>query len=104
VKEDPRYKVWLKDFQYKPGWKVGVEFDSRSYMHFLRITMMVPNRDNPREVIPVMQASALPEWDQGEEDFWRYLRSRLHDLECHEADEMFLVNGKRVFDPHKGER
>jgi hypothetical protein len=31
----------------------------------------------------------------------RFVRSGIHDLEIHEADEMILYRGERIFDPHK---
>lgn len=30
----------------------------------------------------------------------RCIRRTIHNLELHEADEMILVGGQRIFDPH----
>lgn len=32
--------------------------------------------------------------------FWRWLRTIIHDLEMHESDEWFRVDGELMFDPH----
>lgn len=38
------------------------------------------------------------------EYFCMFLRGMLHRVMEHEVDESILVNGQRIFDPHRGER
>jgi hypothetical protein len=96
------YKALIKKVQYKPGWKFKVTHSPEHRLVFLDVTMPVPNRDNPQEIIPVFARHVL----SSDVDtlpahaFWHAVRRTLHDMETHESDEMLLIDGKRRFDPH----
>jgi len=70
----------------------------------LLIRMRVPDR-NLRDVLTNVENTEI--YDQifcDEEHVLDTVRKKLHDMERHESDEMFIYEGERIFDPHKHEQ
>jgi hypothetical protein len=89
----------LSRITYKPGWTLKAWNDQGSFDMLLRITMPVPCRDTGKPIM-VTQIRAIYPFED-ERRLIQFVRCCLHDLEIHEADEMLLVDGVRMFDPHQ---
>lgn len=102
----------LAAISYKPGWTFELVtgfgesygFSTYGYDLMVRIQFEAEDTYHPGQVTKVGTQEILPEtfrlqWDATA--FYRWIQRRVHFLECHEADEMLLVGGERIFDPHK---
>lgn len=94
-------KTVLRTVTYKPGWKIEAEADYRGNEIVLRFTMPVPCRDTGNPIV-VCQHRRYPEdFIVDQRQLLLIVRDGLKELECHECDEMLLVGGERLFDPHR---
>jgi hypothetical protein len=88
----------LSKISYKPGWQFAViEMFGRPFM---MIAQPVLHRDTKE---PITVNHQLPLWSLESFTETRLLecvRLSIHGMETHEADEMFLYGGQRIFDPH----
>jgi hypothetical protein len=104
---------WSKDFQIQnPPFGLSINLDPLDGYPFhswaigviqCTVSIIVPHRDSHRpttiassEIIYLMRVDTR-------ERLYDYMRSRVHQLVCHELDENILVNGERLFDPHADE-
>jgi len=87
---------------YKPNARMWVEDD-----RLLVMVMDCPNRDNPKETIPVTSRQEIPhsmlQGADSIEEMVAWVRNCLTQLEEHERDEWFRLDKKLVNDPHAGE-
>lgn len=94
----------LESFFSKFTYKSNFEFTLiRSYTHGgieLRIKMMVPNSDDPKNIISVISTHLIYE-DIPCNYIPRYILDLIKKLEIHEAEEWFKIDGKKIFNPHK---
>lgn len=94
----------LKNFTYKPGWKFRLE-DFGSFL-VLCIDAEVPCTDEPGRMINIRfreNFDPLVHRAMDERAWMRWLRERILDVEKHEIDEFFKVDGVKVFDPHRND-
>lgn len=102
-----RMEELLKTFSYKEHFKFRIIHDfGYGDMGRLSCTMIVPDTEafpGRRHPIPIIFEQSIPPI-YSEEEFWRFLRDAIHVMETHEADEWFVVDGQKMFDPHKPRR
>lgn len=103
-----RINELLARFTYKPGFKAYAEHND--FVCELVIEMQVPEARwrgiGPTPMTKVMGRRIPPpeslDYDM-EDAFYEWLRREIRDLEWHELDEWFRVDGHLMFDPHRGE-
>ena len=100
---------WLdQHVTYKPGWTIRVTDDAREGAWGeakLQLSYEAEDTYNPGHTTRVVgqtiiDLAAFPTREQ----FLCFIRSQIHRLECHEADEWLKVDGQMPFDPHAHER
>jgi hypothetical protein len=82
-----------------PGWSLRL-LDRGPYLLDLVLVAKVPDTYQPDRIVAVHHAGPLP-LPMPEQAFIHQVRHRIHQAVCHEADEWILVDGDRVFDPHR---
>lgn len=98
----------LKILTYKPGWSFDLGWhDARGYIRepVLTITVLVPDVNDPSREIRIAQRVIVPlsfaYMIQGDPPFLvRWLRDCIRDVEFHEMNEWFRLDGVAPFDPH----
>ena len=109
-------KEWFETFRYKPNVTfevTGTPVERDGTYHWdnvvLRAICIVIDtytyqRTGEEHEIEVAHTAVLPIGLDPVEDprhFTQWVRSWIHRIECHEADEFFIVNGEMPFDPHR---
>lgn len=96
----------LKRFTYKPGWKIRWEFSYFTREGGLTLRISYPATcavtGEPTEIFR-SQEFQLSEF-YAEEDLIQRLHTIVIEMELHEVNEWFKVNGVAPFYPHKKER
>lgn len=103
---------FFKHFTYKPNWEfrpTRVDRLTDPYLYgAFHLEVIVntkdvgnPNHDIKLRLGEVMAESMLATMDG--EQFLKWIRSIIMNIEDHEAREWFRVDGNAPFDPHKGE-
>lgn len=105
-----QYDKWLSTIQVPNATFTG-ELKEDGY--WIKVTVSAEDRDSWLErlkdpnLTPVVRSFhdyvRLPALDPKieKEEFFQYARRLLLYMIQHEVDEMFLVDGERIFDPHK---
>lgn len=96
----------MRSFRYKPGWVFQVNRRPETGATMVLVDFHAPNSRNPSVQAKVggnyyVHPGILESRDAGL--FWRWLRRTLADVEDHERDEWFQVEGELMFDPHRGD-
>ncbi len=71
-------------------------------IYHVRVIMRVIERDSDADVEVVYSESAPNLYLEDENQRLRFIHSVVRKAVDHELDECFVVNGRRIFDPHKG--
>jgi hypothetical protein len=89
----------LRNFTYRPGWMFSV------YDGCLTVHAQVIDANNQTETCPLTSVQQLPMQALHYKDFdWtNWLFRTILDLERHETQEFFRINGQPVYDPHSGD-
>lgn len=93
---------FLQRFTYKPGWCFTHESRGDD---IIMVEMIVPDTYDPsHKEIRVTSRQKVPPFERVSEAYAKDLiRSLIHELERHEADEWLLFDGVREWDPHAHE-
>lgn len=84
----------LRQFTYKPGWTFNIRDD------MLAIRLLAPDTDNVENIISVNNEVVIPRFVDERFPWDRWLLDQIMNVERHEAQEFFKINGVKVFDPH----
>jgi hypothetical protein len=84
----------LHNFTYRPGWKFSVEDG------FLRIDAQVIDANKQTETCPLISVQQIPPQLRQDFDWTRWLFNVILDLERHEVQEFFRIDGRPVYEPH----
>lgn len=103
----PKVTNWTEFFK-RLRYKDNVRFDHQpplgSGWDWLNIDATVEDTYNRGKQIRVRHRFSLPPFPEvGLKGAQEIIRSYIHSVECHEADEYMLFDGVMVFDPHKNE-
>jgi len=101
------YHIWIKNISYKA---VDLEMAEPDFIHprqpsgfCFTVRSWVPDRKNPDVPIKIgMRWESF--YDLPEDEFYKFVHRAIREFEMHEVDEFFLINGVRVFDPHKDDK
>lgn len=90
----------LRTFTYKPGWEFRLTIDER-FLN-LRIVVMVIDADCPSSTIRIEFNTSFDHHlcNLGHYPWEKWLRDRILEVERHEVDEFFQIDGVKTFDPH----
>lgn len=93
----------VETIEYKPGWKFGVQpFSYCRNETELIISADLEDTYNPGSKVLVAEKSIFPNFLTPSE-VARFIYRCILDLERHETEEWFRVDGVRIYDPHKGQ-
>lgn len=92
--ERERLKVLLEHFTYKPKWRFSLVREG------LLISIIAPNTDNPEQMIEVNLSRGIPSFVHPDFPWEHWLLDQIMEIERHEAQEFFKIDGIKVFDPH----
>jgi hypothetical protein len=84
----------LQSFTYKPGWKFSV-MEGHLVINFKAV-----DTDNTENLIPISFVQGIPTLVRDDYPWDRWLLDMIMEVERHEAQEFFKINGVKVFDPH----
>jgi hypothetical protein len=87
-------KEILKHFTYRPRW----HFETSLGM--LRVTAEVVDANNPDRMIPLIFDQPIPRHPMRDFDWTRWLFEQIKNIEHHELQEFFRIDGKPVYEPH----
>jgi hypothetical protein len=87
----------LTRFRYKPDWHFSVEHSGHIV---LRISAVVTDADDHRRVTSIVVHHDLPRGVSRNFDWSRWLREKIIQVEIHECDEFFTVDGVKPYYPH----
>lgn len=96
------WENFIEGIRYKPWWFFEYRYDIDYNSELLHVQMRVPDRDDPTKNIYVGQTFILGPWET-QEYANLFIKNCIIDLEIHEVCENLLIDGVRVFDPHKEE-
>lgn len=95
----------LSRITYKPGWKIEL-LEQWPDRISVRIELSVLDSGDRRTTIRVARSRYLPDgflrWCT-ETELIDQIRNAVSDMEAHERDEWFQVDGKPIYDPHPPE-
>ena len=91
--EEPLQRL-LNGFTYRPDWSFVIENG------VLVVRALVIDTDNTGKIIPLQFGIGLPSRVRPGFDWTRWLFDQIMEVERHEAQEFFKINGIKVFDPH----
>jgi hypothetical protein len=106
---------FFRVFTYKPGWSFKVErryrpegWEPKGYEEIsVAIYAEFPDVHHPERMVPVGKHYIFPESAlhtyAPELIMMKIIHNWIRDLEFHEIDEWFRVDGVAVYDPHKAE-
>jgi hypothetical protein len=102
-------RIVNEELTFAPSWKVSAEFDFFDFMRNNTFTLRlqyeaVETNDLPAVVKPVeidltAPFEVDPHWSR--EEFLRGVLNTLLTVQEHEFREMFKVNGRGIFNPHR---
>lgn len=106
------WQQFLARVDYKPGWNLTAE--DEDFRVFGRVVMLVKmlvhdtfeQRDlkpivvTSKFEVPVYMHPSVEPREEWELDARLWLRSKIHQIEMHEADEWLRVDGIQHFNPH----
>lgn len=98
--ETPNYeplKAILRAFTYRPDWSFEIVYGA---IDTLVIQGRVIDTDDFSKVILLNFSASLPEAVRPDFDWTCWLFDRIMEVERHEAQEFFKINGVKVYDPH----
>lgn len=100
-------EMWVENSreQIRP-WELKLQQDYWEFpFSMARTLLMEPDRhlSPERPVIRVAGTKIVPDLED-EDALWQWLRLTLRELEMHELDEWFKVDGELLWDPHQGQR
>lgn len=85
----------LSRFTYRPGWQFVVEDG------YLKVYASLVDATNPKETIPLVFGRMIPRYDFTHGFEWtRWLFEQVREIEMHEVQEFFRIDGKCVYEPH----
>lgn len=87
----------LEHFTYQPGWAFRVA-QRHDGIH-LWISFEVADARNPGVQTQCVETFVPPH--RSAPEFYRWLHWRLCRIAIHEVDEFFVVDGQRLYDPHR---
>lgn len=95
---------FLASVRYKPGWTLTATPGTDPYAPArLMVQAELPDTYQPGRTIRIGSTHPVPHTfgRMPPIERARWLRSVLHAMEIHEADEWLTVTGERLFDPHQ---
>jgi hypothetical protein len=93
----------IREVQYKPGWHFHLKPNDHNYAFTLIITCEVPDANAPeglRKVIPITMRREIDTHHLNPDLFLVAITCAIRDMEMHEMDEWFRIQGHRVKEPH----
>lgn len=85
----------LKRFTYRPHWRFEVNEG------FLTVTMLVVDADEPDQNIVLTFTQTIPRYAfMHDFDWTRWLFEQVRNIEHHEMQEFFRIDGRPVYEPH----
>jgi hypothetical protein len=95
-------KISYKSQDMQRDWLVLTVIDGGSVA--LMVNFLRPDSDEPSQTSVIgsskmIDALDLERWD--DRDFLRFVRECIRELELHEVDEFFKVDGKHFINPHE---
>lgn len=91
--EEPLNKI-LERFTYKPSWTFTI-CEGRLF-----IRALAPDTDDHTKIIPINFQTSIPRFRTPDYPWDRWLLDQILNVERHEAEEFFKIDGVKVFDPH----
>jgi hypothetical protein len=101
--EPPGLSDLIDSIIYKPGWSFSlrnkIEEDGSGGLIFQVVSFTDDSMD-PAEKIMVRHNFLVPSASYNQRTWIAWLRNRIADVENHELNEFFKIDGERVFAPH----
>lgn len=101
--EPPGLREIINSVAYKPGWNFAMveHFDpDGSGGLIFRINSWTDDSMKPERQIAVRHNFLIPPASYNKQTWIAWIRNRIADVENHELNEFFKVEGERVFAPH----
>jgi hypothetical protein len=91
----------LRRFRYRPGWRFAVVAGRWPGECVLVVRTWVEDTYRPGWWGAGVSMSIVPYTEMTGDEWMRWLRHAVAQIEDHETGEWFVVDGERPFDPHK---
>lgn len=101
---EQRLNELLRRISYKPEFTVIVQPPLNIYLNqpSIRFTYNVMDSRGTGKVVPLTSIKTVDEYYLDNEDwFFGFIQQTIREMELHESDEWFRVDGKLYDDPHK---
>lgn len=103
--EPPGLRALVEAIKYKPGWHFALRVfreDGEARCWAFYVTSDTEDSLNPPKRIRVLHEFLVPPASYNRDTWAAWLHDRVTDVERHECNEFFKIDGVREFAPHHG--